>query len=122
VDVAITGVEDVDDADAVTRADFGDLLQNERQLCARHHAILCAIARAQSADRAERLLAAFPELQAFLRVVRHPHFASAAFTTQGDDLVALRVESRFKAIDFDEQPPRRRRAGSRNETLPRRRQ
>ena len=84
-------------------ADLDDLPQDVRQLRARHDAVLRAIAGAQPADRAKGLLAAFPELQPLFLVASQPHFAGAAPLAQLDDLIALLIEPRFEAIDFDQQ-------------------
>ena len=103
MNVAVAGVKDVDDADVVLAADFDDLAQNVRQLRARHDAVLRAIAGAEPADRAEGLLAAFPELEPLLFIAGEANFASAAALANLDDLVALLVEAGFQAIDFDQQ-------------------
>src|SRR5690606_17942626 len=98
MNVSIAGVEDVHNPHAVALANFGDPPQYVRQLGPRHHAVLRAVARAQPADGAERLLAALPQFEAFLVVGSLPHFASPAPLAQFDDLIALLVETRFQAV------------------------
>ena len=68
VEIAVAGVEDVDDADLVLRADFADAPEDVRQLSARNDAVLRAVAGAEAADRAEGLLAGLPKLQPLFRV------------------------------------------------------
>ena len=84
-------------------ADLADPPQDVRQLRARHDAVLRAVAGAQPADRAERLLAALPQLQPLLGVGGEAHFAGTVLPADLDDAVALRVEARFQAVDFDQQ-------------------
>ena len=78
VDVAVSRVKDVDDAETVSLPARDDELQNLRQLGAWNNAVLSAVARTESADRAECLLATLPEQQPFLLRVRLPHFAGTA--------------------------------------------
>src|SRR5207237_5911155 len=61
VNVAIAGVKNVAHAQLILLADPLDLAEDVRQFRARHDAVLCAVARRQPADGAERLLAALPE-------------------------------------------------------------
>ena len=58
-------------------ADLADAPQDVRQLGPRHDAVLRAVAGAEPADRAERLLAALPQLQPLLGVVGQADFAGA---------------------------------------------
>ena len=101
MDVAVARVEDVDDLDIVLRADLGDLPLNERQLRARYDAILRAVARAEPADRAERLLAAFPELEPLFLILRETYFTGFALFAEFDDLIALLIKARFETVDFN---------------------
>ena len=66
--------------------------QDVRQLRARHDAVLRAIAGAEPADGAERLLAALPQLQPLFGVLRLADFAGPALLADLDDAVALLVE------------------------------
>src|SRR4051812_18767256 len=68
--VAVARMEHVDNSNVVFRAYRADALQNVWQLGSRYDTILRAVARAQSADRAERLLAGLPQLQTFFGVDR----------------------------------------------------
>src|SRR5262249_31363242 len=77
--------------------------QNVRQFGAGHDAVLRAIAGAQAANRSERLLAALPELQSFFFILGEPHFPRATPLADFNDLVALLIQARFKAINFDKQ-------------------
>ena len=64
VDVAVAGVEDVGDRGGRTSSPIVvDAPEDVRQLRARHDAVLRAVAGAEPADGAERLLAALPEQQ-----------------------------------------------------------
>src|SRR5439155_13166671 len=71
VDVAVAGVEDVADPQAVLGADLAPPPEHVRQLRPRHDPVLRAQARRDPAQRPERLLAALPEQQP-LRFGRRP--------------------------------------------------
>jgi len=61
MDVAVAGVEDVGDLEAVLAADFVDAGQDRRELAARDAGVLGAIRVGNSADCAEGGFAGFPE-------------------------------------------------------------
>ena len=107
MDVAVAGVEDVDDADAVPRARLGDELQDLGQLRARHDAVLRAVTGAQAADRAERLLAALPQQQPFFRRIGGAHLAGPRLAADLDDFAGFVINGDFEPVDFDEQDGRR---------------
>ena len=70
----------------------------------RHDAVLRAVAGAQPADRAERLLAALPQQQPLLRRRSPAGLRGRRSCRQMlDDPVALAVEPGFQAVDFDQQ-------------------
>ncbi len=60
MNVSIARMKHVDNSNAVPPANLLNLPNDVRQFGARHHAVLRAIARAQPANGAECLLAAFP--------------------------------------------------------------
>ena len=103
MDVAVAGMEHVHDADVVLLADFADAGQDVRQFRAGDHAVLGAKARAEPADRAERLFAGLPELQPLLGVLGEADFAGAVLAADVGHAVALDVKAGFEAIDFDQQ-------------------
>src|SRR5262249_13557187 len=76
MDIAIAGVENVDDLNIVFLANLNDSPEDVRQLRPRHDAVLRAITGAQPADRAESLFSAFPKLLPLLYRRRLPHLAS----------------------------------------------
>ena len=103
VKVTVAGVKDVDDADVVFRADRADPREDVGKLSARDDAILRAIAGAEAADRAEGLLAGFPELQPFFGVFGEADFAGAMLSAYGGNTITLGIEADFETIDFDEE-------------------
>ena len=103
MDVAVTGVEDVDDPQVVFPADLLDSRQDIGQASARHDAVLRAIAGAQPPDRTEGLLAAFPKLLPLLGRLRQTDLPGSALVANLRDACLLPIESGFEPIDFDEQ-------------------
>src|SRR5262249_42575819 len=73
VNVAVARVKYIDDPHAVFLADLGDASQHVRQLRARDDAVLGAVTWAEPANRAEGLLAAFPQQQPLLCIARLAH-------------------------------------------------
>ena len=65
--IAVAGVEDVGDLQAVAVRHLLDAAQHQRQLAGRDGAVHAQVVGADPADRAERALAAFPDRQRFLR-------------------------------------------------------
>src|SRR4029453_5285255 len=75
MDVAVTGVEDVADADAMTLGRTRDGAHDVGYLRARHHAVLSAVAGSEAADGAERTFARLPERGALGVVTRETQLA-----------------------------------------------
>src|SRR5437016_3189000 len=85
MNIAVAGVKDIRDAQAVFPARRADEAHDLGQLRARHHAVLGEIIRTEPADSAERAFAAFPEQSAFVVVVRQTHFAGSIRFADFDD-------------------------------------
>ena len=77
MDVAVAGVEDVGDAQAVRVADVRDRREDLGQPRSRDDAVLRAVVGREPADRAERLLAALPEPARSALVARQARLADA---------------------------------------------
>src|SRR6267143_2986870 len=73
--IAITGVEDVADLKTELRADFLDAAESLRKFRTRNHAIEDVVAGSETAERAESVLAAFPEKFALGIVASNADFA-----------------------------------------------
>ena len=104
VDVAVAGVEDVGDAQAVALADGGDGAQDVGHLGARHDAVLRAVVRRQPADRAEGALAALPQRRA-LGLVAPRRAPRARRCARQTSITALRllIELRRRAVELDDE-------------------
>src|ERR1043166_5693047 len=103
VDIAVAGVENVWDAQAVFLAAGADELHDLRQAGARNHAVLCEKIRAEPANGAEGPLPGLPEVGPFLVAPSHTHLAGAVLGANFFDAIDLPVEPRFEAIEFDDQ-------------------
>ena len=105
MDVAVAGVEDVGDAQAMLLGRRRWIAAGCRgSLRARHDAVLRAVARRQPADGAERVLAALPEQpRARRRRARRGPRARRAARQTAATRVGLRVEPGRQAVDLDDQ-------------------
>ena len=103
MEVAVTGVEDVDHDQVVFRRDLVDLAQNLEQPGAGHHCVVQVVVGFDPGDRAERRLAAFPEERALGRVCCDPHSAGPV---RAPDLLHDRdrgLDPGRQAVDLGEQ-------------------
>ena len=104
MDVAVAGVKHIDDPQSYVLP----ISMIRRRMCGslrpRHDAVLRAIAGAQPADRAERLLAALPQLQPLLGV-RAPGALRGRLHCLQSAMIRSRccIEPGFQAVDFDQQ-------------------
>ena len=103
MDVAVAGVKDVGDAQLVFLRHVGDALQNIRHLGARNHPVLRAVVGRQTADGAECAFAALPDRLALGVVARGTHLAGMVLAADFLNLLGLRVETRGRPVDFDNQ-------------------
>jgi hypothetical protein len=79
------------------------MLQDLRQLGARHDAVLRAVTGAEPADRAEGLLAALPQQLPLRRRRRLADFPGAAAWQSSTIGLASFVDGDLQAVDFDQQ-------------------
>src|SRR3546814_3253830 len=70
--VAVAGVKDVGDAQAVARAELAHALQHQRQARARDGAVHAVVVRRDAADRREGRLAPGPERQSLRLALADP--------------------------------------------------
>ena len=103
VQVAVAGVEDVGDADAVLAAERLDADQRLAEAAARHDAVLDDEVGAEAADRRERRLAALPDRHPLVGVLRDADFVGAGGADQRLELDELRVDVGGLAFELDEQ-------------------
>ena len=95
--VAVAGVEDVDDDEVVLGRDRVDLAQHLEEPGAGHDRVVEVVVRLDAGDRAERRLATLPEQRALRRVGRDPDRARAV-------LAADPVDDRDRGLDAGRQP------------------
>ena len=103
MNIAVAGVKDIRDAQAVFPARRADEAHDLGQLRARHHAVLGEIIRTEPADSAERAFAAFPEQSTFVVVFRQTHFAGSIRFADFDDASGLFFESGCHPVQFHDQ-------------------
>src|SRR5437016_3409961 len=101
VQVAIAGVEDVADGEAVALGDFADELQCARDPGAGHDAILHVIRGADAPHGAECVLAALPQQIALLDRARHAKLARAARKARIAHLLHRLLHGLAAALQFD---------------------
>ena len=100
--VAVAGVKDVGDAQAVGGADLAGAPQRLGQAPGRHRAVHADVV-GDAAGRAERGLAALPDLRALHRRHRFADRAHAMRLGDRRDLGELGRHLRVAALDFDDQ-------------------
>src|SRR5581483_643021 len=103
MNVAVAGVENIRDAQPMPLTARADETHHLRQFAARHHAVLRQEIRAQTANGAERALAAFPKVHALLLRFGHAHFAGAILFANLNDALRLALQTRGQPIQFDDQ-------------------
>ena len=103
VDVAVAGVEDVVDGQAVAAADVAHLLQHFGEFGPRHAGVLRAVAGADAADRAERLFAGHPQLVLSGEVAGGLDVNRGVSLKNRHDLVHFVVEDDLGAVDLREE-------------------
>src|SRR3954454_16910904 len=101
--VALTGMEDVGDADARRCAQLGDVAQDLRQCRPRDHTVLHDVVPADPADRGERRLAATPDLHPFRVVDGQPHLERAGRLTVALDESEVRLDLRLGPVQLDDE-------------------
>src|SRR6266850_3125352 len=104
--IAVTGVENVANLKTELRADFLDAPKGLRKLRTGDHAIQDVIAGSETAQRAEGILAAFPEKFALGIVASDADFAGLMRATNFIDCGGLRGDGFGEALYFDEQDRR----------------
>ena len=104
--VAVAGVEDVADLKAVLIADLPDAAQSLRKFRTRDDAVKDVIAGGQAAERAESVLAAFPEEVTLGVVARDADFAGMMRVADFGDRGGLSSDGFSEAFDFDEENSR----------------
>ena len=103
VQVAVAGVKDVADLKAVLIADLPDAAQSLRKFRTRNDAVEDVIARGQAAERAESVLAAFPEEVAFGVVAGDADLAGMMRVADFGDHGGLSGDGFGEAFDFNEE-------------------
>src|SRR5258705_246406 len=85
IEIAVTGVENVADLKAEVRTDFLDATEGLRKSRTRNHAIEDVVAGSETTERAERVLAAFPEKFTLGIIAREADFAGVMFVANFGD-------------------------------------
>ena len=103
MDVAVTGMKDVADAQAMARADPLDTREDLGKPRPRHDAVLRAVARRQAAHGAECALATLPQHRA-LRLVRGgADTAGAGIAADVDDAGRELRQAGGRAVELDQE-------------------
>ncbi len=103
MDIPVARMEHIDNTDTMSVSAFGDGGEDLREFRPRYHAVLGAITGAETTDRPERLLAAFPKQLAFFGCVGGANFAGIASVAEFDDLTCFAIDGDFQPIDFNQQ-------------------
>ena len=103
VQVAVTGVEDVADPQAVLALELGDPAQHPGELRPRDDTVLDVVALADAAHGPEGRLAALPEERALGRVGGGADLESTAFTQDPIDRGDVLLDLRRDAVELDDQ-------------------
>ena len=103
VQVAVASVENVTDLKAVLIADLPDAAQSLRKFRTRNDAVEDVIAGGQAAERAESVLAAFPEEVAFCVVACDADFAGMMRGTNFGDSGCLSGDGFSQAFHLNEE-------------------
>src|SRR6266478_1156773 len=106
VQIAVTGVENVADLKTEVRTDFLDATEGLRKFRTRNHAIEDIVAGSETAERAERVLAAFPEKFTLGIVAREADFAGVMLAANFGHCGGLRGDGFSETFHFDEQDRR----------------
>ena len=101
--VAVTGVKDVRDAQTGFGTQPRDLAQHRRDLFARDHAVLHVVVRRDTAHRGKRALAALPHQRAFGVVFGCPDLERAARAQQGDRRIGGVLDIAAHAVDIHQE-------------------
>src|SRR5581483_11375271 len=112
MDVAVTSMEDIADADLVFLADPANRTENVRQLGPRHHAVLGTVTIGQPADGTKRLLARFPQQLPIRIAVGPADLAGVVLFGNGLDALHVSTQPGSQAVHFHDQH----RAGIQGET------
>ena len=102
MEIAVAGVKNIADFEAVLAADFTDAAQGGRKFRARDHAVLRVVGGRKASHGAEGVLAALPEKIAFARIFGDAHFARAMQPADFGDLDGLRFGRFLQSVDFDQ--------------------
>src|SRR6185295_5057263 len=103
VDVAVAGVEDVGDTQAVALGSGRDAPEDLGDARARYDSVLRAVVRRQTSDRAEGALATLPEGGAFGVIAGGANFAGSVLSADGAHALRQRVEAGRRAVELDQQ-------------------
>src|SRR5579883_479939 len=103
VKIAIAGMEDVTDAQTVIRADLIDRSQHFSQTAARNGYIYCIECAAEMRHRSGGALASQPDLRSLLLIAGCTHIIPTMLLKDVGDLLRLRVQTFWVAIDFDDE-------------------
>src|SRR5215207_2365362 len=103
VEVAVAGVEDVGDPEAVLFAQVRYLLQYGTELRARDDPVLDVVIVGDGSHRPECSLPALPEQGALLVVLGDPNLRGVVVLTDLNDLVELALHLGLGAVELDDQ-------------------
>src|SRR5262249_51304877 len=103
VEVAVAGMEDVADAQAVRGGDLVDAGQDLRQLRPRDHAVHRQVRGRAAAVGAEGRLAALPQQLPLGLVRRRADLARARFATGLHDALRLRLQALAQPVHLDQE-------------------
>src|SRR5687768_13137646 len=102
MDISVSCVKDVGNAQPVLGAGFGNKFHYFRELRPGHHSILCQIIWTETADRSEGTLARLPEESAFFFCVRQPNITRAILAANFHNLFGLTLKPRGQTIQFND--------------------
>ena len=100
--IAVAGVEDVANVEAVLRADFADATKRLRKLGAGNDSVENVVAGGEAAESAEGVFAAFPEEFALGVVAGEANFAGVMQIANFGDGDGLSCNGFREALDFEE--------------------
>ena len=97
------GVEDIADEAAVFLAELLNMTQSLWQLASRNDAVKNIVAGSDAAERAERILASFPQEFALFGVLRNANFTRVVDATDFINGGGLPFDRFVQSFDFEEQ-------------------
>jgi hypothetical protein len=102
VEIAVAGVKNVADVEAVLSADFVDATESLLKLRARNYSVENIVAGSNAAKCAEGVFAAFPEEIALFVVARDTNFAGVVLAADFVNGRGLDGDRFGKSFDFDQ--------------------